>query len=99
MGRWCLIYKPSQEEITEAKRKRILKDLGKLLATHTIWCRSAMICREATPCRNLSCKYKVNRADIVRGCSQCQQFQLTYPSPNWITALHTHEFGDVIKSQ
>lgn len=89
MGQWKLVYIPSKEEAYEQTRKMLLPWISKNIKKgNMVWCRNAEVCSLATPCKDLKCKYKKTREDIVQGAAKCQKFQMTEFSSSWDYAKH-----------
>jgi hypothetical protein len=83
-----------ESEKHERDRDIILEEMPKLQNV-SIWCRNSEACREATHCEDLACDYKKCPADVVRGCAECQHFQVTTLSESWGPARHLFGFGKV----
>ena len=79
-------------ECHSLQRSEILKSLP-LLHDISIWCRKGGVSLEAALCKTLRCPYKETPEDIVRGCAECQCFQITTPSTSWSSARHLFEYG------
>jgi hypothetical protein len=77
----------------------IRKTMPKLLDTCSIWCRKHKVCIEATHCDLLKCEYKDNPKDVVNGCAECQDFQITTKSDSWGPAKHIFGYAEVSQWQ
>ena len=59
-----------------------------ILKRRKIWCRNGDVVSIATPCEELKCKYKEGKNNIVDGCNNCRQFQITNNENDWCKAKH-----------
>lgn len=61
-----------------------------------VWCRNGEICKDATPCAQLTCPFKRNKDDRVAGIIQCGAYALTLFAIDWASAYHLPEEAKVL---
>jgi hypothetical protein len=86
-------YERNKMEIEKEKFRLLsveIKDFVKcqLKCGNMVWCRNGEVVLDATSCKELCCRYKVEKEDVVKGCSKCHTFQVTTPSLTWEDAMH-----------